>query len=120
MTQPALNVRCSGCATEAYPAIILNDRMALVPSCPACGREHADMQANDMADTPIAPQEKMKPRLQIVRDVSVPLTSVPPPDDIFETISARLQYLDLEIAKSAGYAVERKKLARMLAVARKT
>jgi hypothetical protein len=122
----AENVCCAVCGTTAYPSIVLSQNFALVPSCPACGAEHRDIQANDMSDTPFAPQEKtMSPVTPIRRpNFAPPTIETPPipsdPVDLLSQIRSRIQFLEYEIAKAAGYAAERKQLVRMIAAAGKS
>ncbi len=118
----AKNIRCDVCGVEAYPSLVLSQSFAMVPSCPSCGAEHRDIQANDMTETPFAPQEKARPGLRIVPDFESAKRSVavPATTDVIGMIRERIQYLELEIAKAAGYSAERKQLARMLAAAEKT
>ncbi len=116
------DVKCPVCAAVAYPSMVLNEQMVLAPSCPKCGHEHRDLQANDMTDTPVAPQEKTAKVVQIRESrIAKPLSTEPAaPTDLLGQVRSRIQYLDLELAKSAGYAAERKQLARMLLAAEKT
>lgn len=104
------NVQCSACGTEAYPSIMLNQNLAMVPSCPKCGTEHHNVS---MDDTPPA-----ETKLAKVLPIRAPQPSSEP-TDVIAMIQARIQFLDIELAKCAGYAAERKKLARMLGRAEK-
>jgi hypothetical protein len=99
--------------------------MAMVPSCPACGHEHSDVQANDMADTPIAPEERragsVTPLFKRPVASSPTLSPAPAePVDVLGIVRTRIAFLDTELARNAGYLAERKQLARMLAAAEKT
>lgn len=107
------------CGTTAYPSLALNDRMVLAPSCPACGAEHQNMQANDLSETPIAPSEG--PKLAKVHQIrNSQISNVPEaPVDVVGMIRTRIAFLDTELARNAGYLAERKQLSRMLAAAEK-
>ncbi len=126
MNAVSKNVQCAICGTDAYPAMVLNEKMAIAPSCPNCGAEHRDIQANDLCESPFAPQEKMAKVIPItpIREMQSPYRDAPAfattPVSFMDQIRERLTYLDFEIARAAGYAAERKQLARMLAAAEKT
>ncbi len=111
-------VQCATCQAVAYPAISFRGQsFDPVATCPSCGAEHAKEVAGEL--TPSEPPTRApvfkKGGYRLDRDVPEDT-----PLDVMGTIRARLSFLDLELAKSAGYAAERKQLARMLQAAEKT
>ncbi len=120
-------VKCGACGLVAYPSLNLQQNMAVAPACPSCGFMHPDVRADDMAQTPFAPKAATEKALATVTPIRTPRPEWYPPAatspggaDVMSMIRERVQYLDLEIAKAAGYSAERKQLARMLAAAEKT
>lgn len=103
---------------DQYPAMILNEHLAMAPSCPSCGREHA-FSVNDLMETPSAPEEPSRAKVTPIRpEIRISVTDEV--TDIFLAIEKRLAVLDTELAKFSEYREERKKLVRMLAAAEKS
>lgn len=126
MSQTADAVHCDACGADEYPYIALNERGTLAPSCPVCNAEHRNMKASDLTQNTPSVEAKVLPIRKASKTIPAPPpevvqpTSTLPPTDILSQVRERIQYLDLEIAKAAGYAAERKQLARMLMAAEKT
>jgi hypothetical protein len=135
---------CPACGWKGHPVFDLNAKGKLVGCCQGkdCGYQDANIKPLDFGSTVVA-LDPSNPRAMTVLDVTPAASSVaaapvptsapasfakvtgphrPPvadPYDPIPAIKARRDFLEAEIARLEGFRIEKRKLDKMLAAARR-